>query len=465
MPTIVHRQCTLCEAHCGIKVEVDGDRVTRITGDPDDTLSHGYICPKAAALADLHADPDRLRRPLRRVGERWEEIGWDEALTLAADGLRGVQERHGRDAVAVYAGNPAAHTASSLAVGPLLRTLGTRNFYSATSVDQLPHYLTSFEMLGHHLLLPVPDVDRTDYMLVLGANPSVSNGSLWTAPGARHRLKAIKERGGTVVVVDPRRTETVKAASEHVAVRPGGDAFLLLGMLHVLFADGLVRLGRLEGVCDGLEDVEALAAEWSPGRAAPHAGVDGATIERLAREFAAAPRAVAYGRVGLCQNQTGSVALWLINVLNVVTANFDTPGGAMFTTPAFDVVTMAERVLGRTERGRYTGRASNLPEFHGELPVAGLADEILTPGVGQVRGLLLYAGNPVLSTPGGARLDGALAQLEWCVAVDPYITESTRHADVILPPVSLLERTDVDVILSALAVRSSSDTGGRITSA
>jgi anaerobic selenocysteine-containing dehydrogenase len=434
-------------------VEVDGDRVLRITGDPDDTLSRGYICPKGAALVDLHTDPDRLRRPVRRDGDGWHEISWDEALTLAADGLRAVQERHGKDALAVYVGNPAAHTASSLAIGPLLRALGTRNFYSATSVDQLPHYLASFEMLGSHLLLPVPDVDRTDYMLVMGANPSVSNGSLMTAPGARHRLKAIKERGGKVVVVDPRRTETVKAASEHVAVRPGGDAFLLLGMLHVLFAEGLVRLGRVEAFCDGVAEVEALAAQWPPERAARCAGVEPGTVARLAREFAAAPHAVAYGRVGLCQNETGSVAVWLINLLNILTGNFDTPGGAMFTTPAFDVVSMAERILGRTQRGRWTGRATGLPEFHGELPVAGLADEILTPGAGQVRGMLLYAGNPVLSTPGGGRLDDAMAQLEWCVAIDPYITESTRHANVILPPVSLLARTDVDVILSALAVR------------
>jgi anaerobic selenocysteine-containing dehydrogenase len=434
-------------------VEVDGDQVLRITGDPDDTLSRGYICPKAAALTDLHSDPDRLRHPVRRTADGWEEIGWDEALTLAADGLRGVQERHGKDALAVYVGNPAAHTASSLGVAPLLRALDTRNFYSATSVDQLPHYMASSEMLGSHLLLPVPDIDRTDHMLLLGANPSVSNGSLMTAPGARHRLKAIKERGGRVVVVDPRRTETAKVASEHVAVRPGGDVFLLLGMLHVLFAQGRVHLGRLEAACDGLAELQELVGQWPPERVAPHAGVDAPTVERLAREFAAAPRAVAYGRVGVCQNETGSLALWLINVLNIVTANFDVPGGAMFTTPALDLVALGELVLGRTERGRWTGRASGLPEFQGELPVVGLAGEILTPGAGQVRGMLLYAGNPVLSTPGGARLDAAMAQLEWCVAIDPYITESTRHADVILPPVSLLERSDVDVILSAFGVR------------
>jgi anaerobic selenocysteine-containing dehydrogenase len=453
MAVSVHRQCTLCEAHCGITVEVEDDRVLRITGDPDDILSRGYICPKAAALADLHNDPDRLRRPVRRVGDRFEEIGWDEALDLAADGLRRVQDRHGRNAVAMYVGNPAAHTSSVLAVGPLRRVLGTRNLYSATSVDQLPQHLTSNEMFGSPLLMPIPDLDRTDHMLVLGANPSVSNGSLMTAPGARHRLRAIRDRGGTVVVVDPRRTETAKLASEHVAIRPGGDPFLLLGMLHVIFRDGLVALGRLDGRCEGLAEVEELVAGWPPPRGAARAGVDADTVERLALAFAQAERAVAYGRVGLCHQETGSVAHWLINVLNVVTGNLDVPGGAMFTRPALDLVTMGERLVGLSGRGRYRARVSGFPEFLGELPVAGLADEILTPGEGQVRGMLLFAGNPVLSTPGGARLDEAMATLEWCVAVDPYVTESTRHADVILPPVSLLERSDVDIVLSAFAVR------------
>jgi anaerobic selenocysteine-containing dehydrogenase len=453
MPTTIHRQCHLCEAHCGIAVEVEGDRVLRITGDRDDVISHGYICPKAAALVDLHTDPDRLRQPAKRVGDRFEEIGWDEALDLAAAGLRAVQERHGRDAVAFYQGNPSAHSSSLLSIVPVRQALGSCNVYSTTSVDQLPQYMSSGEMFGSHLLLPVPDIDRTDHVLVLGANPSVSNGSLMTAPGARHRLKAVRQRGGKVVVVDPRRTETAKLASEHVAVRPGGDAFLLLGMLQVVLAEGGARLGRLELFTDGLREIERLAGEWSPARAAGPAGVEAETIERLAREFAAAPRAVAYGRVGLCHQPTGSVAHWLINVLNVVTGNFDDPGGAMFTSPAFDVVGFVERTLGRTAWGRWHARVSGLPEYHGELPAAGLADEILTPGEGQVRGMLLFAGNPVLSTPNGARLDEAMSTLEWCVAVDPYVTESTRPANVILPPISALERSDVDVVFPLLSVR------------
>src|SRR6059058_4430777 len=337
MSQTVHRQCTLCEAHCGINVEVDGARVLRITGDAQDPISRGYICPKAAALADLYEDPDRLRRPVRRVRSEWVPIGWDEALDLAAHGLRAVQRRHGDDAVATYFGNPSAHTMAVLSGLPLRHVLDTRNHYSATSADQLPQHLTSAEMFGNLALFPIPDLDRTDYMLVLGANPSVSNGSLMTAPGARHRLRAIVERGGSVVVVDPRRTETAAQASEHVAIAPGGDPYLLLGMLHVLFAQNLAGLGALTEHADGLSQVEALAGEWPAARAAPFAGVDAATIERLARDFAGAERAVAYGRVGVCQQRTGSITHWLINLLNALTGNLDAPGGAMFPNPAFDV--------------------------------------------------------------------------------------------------------------------------------
>ena len=453
MAETVFRQCTLCEAHCGIRVDVEGGQVLRISGDPDDVLSRGYICPKAAALADIQSDPDRLRRPVKRVGERFVEIGWDEAFELAAKGLRGVQERHGADALATYAGNPSAHSSAIFATALLRKVLGTKNNYSATSTDQLPQFMTSYEMFGHYFVLPVPDVERTQHMLVIGANPAVSNGSLMTAPGIRDRIKGIRARGGKVVVIDPRRTETAKHASEHVAVRPGGDPYLLLGMLGVLFEESLVSLGPLAGRCEGLEELRALAAQWPPERAAAESGVDAPEIRRLAREFAAAPCAVAYGRVGVCQKQTGSVTHWLINALNIVTGNVDRQGGAMFPTGPVELVSFLQRTTGNSHWGRYRQRVSGLPEFADELPVAGLADEILTPGEGQVRGMLVIAGNPVLSTPGGGRLDEAMEQLEWCVAVDMYVTETTRHADVILPPVSHLERSDLDIVFPALSVR------------
>ncbi|MGE5407196.1 MAG: molybdopterin-dependent oxidoreductase [Syntrophothermus sp.] len=453
MTNVVHRQCTLCEAHCGIRVEVEDGRAVRITGDPDDVLSRGYICPKAAALADVQSDPDRLRRPVKKVDGRFVEIGWEEALALAGDGLRRVQERHGADSLATYFGNPGAHSSAVFAATLLRKLIGSRNDYSATSTDQLPQYLSSQEMFGHYLLLPVPDLERTRYLLMLGANPAVSNGSLMTAPGVRERIKGIRARGGRVVVVDPRHTETAKHASEHVAVAPGGDPYLLLGMLNTIFAEDRVRLGALRDRCDGLQRLEAVAGEWTPELAAPHAGVEAATIARLAREFAASPSAVAYGRVGVCQQQTGSLTHWLINALNLVTGNMDAPGGAMFPRPPVDLLRLAELILGKPGWGRYRQRVSGLPEVGRELPVAGLAAEILTPGAGQVRGLLVYAGNPVLSSPGGARLDEAMEGLEWCVAVDMYVTETTRHADVILPPVAQLERSDIDLVFPAFSIR------------
>jgi len=453
MPNAVFRQCTLCEAHCGIRVDVEGERVVRITGDPDDVLSRGYICPKAAALADIQTDPDRLRRPVKKVGGRFVGIGWDEALDLAAGGLRRVQEAHGADAVATYAGNPSAHSSAIFAAALVRKVLGTRNNYSATSTDQLPQFMSSYEMFGHYFVLPVPDVERTQHMLVIGANPAVSNGSLMTAPGIRDRIRGIRARGGKVVVIDPRRTETAKHASEHVAVRPGGDPYLLLGMLSVIFAERLERLGCLSDRCDGIAELRALAAQWPPERAAAHAGVQAPEIARLAREFAAAPSAVAYGRVGVCQKQTGSLTHWLINSLNILTGNMDRPGGAMFPTAPIELVSFLQRTTGNSHWGRYRQRVSGLPEFADELPVAGLADEILTAGEGQVRGMLVIAGNPVLSTPGGARLDAAMEQLDWCVAVDMYVTETSRHADVILPPVAHLERSDLDIVFPALSVR------------
>jgi anaerobic selenocysteine-containing dehydrogenase len=452
MATTVHRQCTICEAHCGIRVEVEGSRVLRITGDPDDVLSKGYICPKATALKDLHEDPDRLRAPVKRVGDRFVEIGWDEALDLAASGLRRIAERDGRDAVATYLGNPGAHSSGAVGLFAIRALLRSANNYSASSTDQLPQHRVAHEAMGTLALLPVPDIDRTDHMLVLGANPAVSNGSVMTAPGARHRLRAIVERGGHVVVVDPRRTETVAHASEHVQVRPGGDAFLLLGMLHTIVAEGLVDLGAMAGRTDGLEELEALVAPWTPERAAPHAGVDAATIGRLAREFATARSAVAYGRVGTCQQRTGTLTHWLIIVLNTVTGNFDRPGGLMVSTPAIDLFGALGMLPIVGKWGHRRQRVSGLEGYADEFPVAGLADEILTPGKGQVRGLLTYAGNIALSTPNGKRLAEGLAQLEHYVAVDMYVTETTRHAHVILPPISHLERSDVDFVFPSVSV-------------
>ncbi len=441
--------CNLCEAICGLELTIDDGRVTGIRGNPDDPLSRGHICPKGTALADIHADPDRLRRPVRRVGDAWAEIGWDEALDRVADGLAGAINAHGRDALAIYLGNPNAHSLGSLTHGTaMLKSFRTRNVFSATSVDQLPHQLVAHLMYGHQLLLPIPDLDRTSYLLVIGANPMASNGSLMTAPDFPARLRELDARGGRMVVIDPRRTETARAAHEHHFVRPGTDAHLLLAMLHVLYAEGLTRP---PGYVDGLELVEAAVRPFTPELAEEATGLPAEDIRRITRDLAAADGAVAYGRVGVSTHAFGTVCQWAVQLLNLLTGNLDRAGGACFTSPAIDAV--GTGLIGRGHHGLWRSRVRGLPESGGELPVAALREEIETPGEGQVRALLTLAGNPVSSTPDGAGLDRALAGLDFMAAVDIYVNETTRHADVILPPTTALERDHYDLVFHLLAVR------------
>lgn len=454
MPAQKFRTCTLCEAMCGLVITTEADRVLEIRGDADDPFSKGHICPKAVALQDIHTDPDRIRHPMKRVGSEWQQIGWDEAITMAVQGIQSVQRTHGRDAVAAYVGNPTVHSLGAmLFVGDFLRSLRTKNRYSATSVDQLPAHVAAMYMFGHALLIPIPDLDRTDHLLVFGANPAVSNGSLMTAPGASERIKAIRARGGRVVVIDPRRTETAGLADTHHAIRPGTDALLLLAMLQVMFAEGLERSGHLASITDGVEALREQAARFTPERVTGATGVPAETIRALARDFAGAKTAVAYGRVGVSMQEFGGIATWLITALNLVCGRVDTVGGAMFTSPAVDVLRADQQRAGGPRFGRWKTRVRGLPEFAGELPVAALAEEMETPGPGQVRGFVTHGGNPVLSTPNGARLDAALAQMEFFVAIDFYLNETTRHAHLILPPSSPLEREHYDLIFHTLAVR------------
>ncbi|WP_109509926.1 molybdopterin-dependent oxidoreductase [Nocardioides speluncae] len=446
--------CNLCEAVCGLVLTIEDGTVTSIRGNPDDPLSRGYICPKGTAMADVYDDPDRLRRPVRRVDRPdgsvgWEEIGWDEAFDLVADGLAGAINEHGKDALAIYLGNPNAHSLGSLTHGiAMVKSLRTRNKYSATSVDQLPHQLVGHLMYGHQLLLPVPDLDRTSYFLVFGANPMASNGSLMTVPDFPNRLRELKARDGQMVVFDPRRTETAKVATEHHFVRPGSDPWVLLAMLQVLFEDGLTTP---PAYADNLEAVADAVALFTPERAERVSGVPAAEIRRVAREFAAAESAVAYGRIGVSTAPFGTVCQWAIQLLNLVTGNLDRIGGAMLTEPAIDGV--GRGLIGRGHYDRFRSRVRELPEFGGELPVSVLREEIETPGEGQVRALLTLAGNPVLSTPDGARLDRAIGGLDFMASIDIYINETTRHADVILPPTSALERDQYDLVFHVLAVR------------
>lgn len=446
----VYRACNLCEAICGLELKIDGERIVSIRGDAGDPFSRGHICPKGVALVDVHDDPNRLRRPMRRVGGEWREVGWEEALEWAVEGLAAILRERGNDAVGVYAGNPSVHNSGTLFNAPQLgRVLRTRNVFSATSVDQLPHQLISLLMYGHQFLIPIPDIDRTDYLLVLGANPIASNGSLMTAPDVGRRLAAIRGRDGKVVVIDPRRTETAEVASEHHFIRPATDAAFLMAMLHVLRAEGLVRVARPERL-RGLEAALDAIADVTPDVAAAITGIDAETIRRIARELAAAPSAVVYGRVGTSLQAFGTLNQWLIQLLNLVTGNLDRVGGALLTRPLVPITGPGTRP---GHFGQWRSRVRGLPESGGELPVAALAEEILTPGEGQIRAMVTICGNPVLSTPDGRKVDEALSSLEFMIAIDIYLNETTRHADLILPPASSLQHDHYDVIFNALAIR------------
>lgn len=451
--TLHHRACHLCEAICGLNIEIShepdgGAQIISIKGDPQDPFSRGHICPKAVALQDIQADPDRLRQPHRRVGEQWQAIGWDEAFALAAERLWAVQQAHGRNAVAVYQGNPSVHNYGLMTHSNyFLGLLKTRNRFSATSVDQLPQHLTSHLMYGHGLLLPIPDIDHTDFMLILGGNPLASNGSIMTVPDVEKRLKALKARGGRLVVVDPRRSETAAMADLHLFVRPGGDAALLAGLLHTLFAENLASGSHLP--VNGLEQVREAIAPFDATAVSAICGIAAEDIRQLARDFAAADKAVCYGRMGVSTQAFGSLCHWLVQLINLVTGNLDRTGGALCTEPAVDLVAS-------TSGGHFNqwqSRVSGLPEYAGELPVSALAEEMLVAGDGQVRALVTVAGNPVLSTPNGRQLDEALGGLDFMLSIDLYINETTRHADLILPSTSALENDHYDATFNLLAVR------------
>ncbi|MEU4391880.1 molybdopterin-dependent oxidoreductase [Kribbella sp. NPDC023855] len=447
MATVRRTSCNLCEAICGVLVTVEGGRVTDIRGDEADPLSRGHICPKAVALRDLQEDPDRLTQPVRRTATGWQELGWEEAYTYVAEQLRSVQKTHGTNSIGVYLGNPNVHSVGAMTHMPtVVRLLKTRNRFSATSVDQLPHMLAVHLLYGHQLMVPVADIDRTSYLLMLGANPLASNGSMMTAPGFGRRLKEVQKRGGRVVVIDPRRTETAAVADEHHFVRPGTDAAFLLALIQQIIADGHAKPAAY---VDGFDQVVSATRVWTPERAAAVTGIDTETIRRIAREFAGADKAACYGRLGVSTQQFGALCQWAVQVLNIITGNLDRPGGSMFPRPAVDTL----RGIGRGHIGVWKSRVRSLPEFGGELPASAMAEEIMTPGDGQIRAMVTIAGNPVLSTPNGRRLDEALETLDFMVCVDPYINETTRHADVILPPTPPLEREHYDLAFHQLAVR------------
>jgi anaerobic selenocysteine-containing dehydrogenase len=446
-----HRTCSICEAMCGIVVEHRDGEVLSIKPDREDVLSRGHICPKAVALKDLHEDPDRLRQPMRRTASGWQPVTWAEAFDEVEQRIGEVRRRHGHDAVAIYAGNPTAHNLGAmLRIGDFIHAVRTRNLYSATSVDQLPHMVASHAMFGHQFLMPVPDVDRTQLFVCIGGNPVASGGSIMGAPGFEKRIAALRARGGRFIVVDPRRTESAAIADEHLPVRPATDVYLLLALLHEVLTSGRVSLGHLGPHVEGLDQLRDAVLRFDPAQLAERTGLPRERLVKLAHELCGEPRALVYGRVGACTQEFGGLALWLIYCLNAVTGHLDREGGMMFAEPAVDLT----RAYGaKGHYGKFRSRVRGLPEFGNELPVATLADEMLTEGEGRIRALITFAGNPVLSTPNGRQLDRALAGLDFMVSVDLYLNETTRHAHLILPPSSPLERPHYDIALSSFAVR------------
>ena len=455
-PAVAHRICPFCEASCGLELDLEGQRVVRIRGDQNDVFSKGFLCPKAIGLKDLHDDPDRLRTPLIKRDGVFVEASWEEAYAEIEQRLPPVIAAGGPDAVATVLGNPVSHKMSLMLYFPrLARALGTRNMFSASSVDQVPKMLSSGLMFGSWLSVAVPDIERCDFLLILGANPMVSNGSLWTVPDFRGKAKALRARGGKMVVVDPRRTETAGVADAHHFIRPGADVFFLLGMVRALFDEDLVRPGRLATHCNGYEELAAAVKDYAPERVAARCGIDAATIRSLARSLAATPRAAIYGRIGTCTQQFGTLCSWLIDVINILTGHLDEEGGAMFPkAAAFAANTRGKPGVGRgVVSGRHRSRVSGAVEVAGELPITCLAEEIDTPGPGQIKALIAIAGNPVLSSPNGARLAAALDALEFMVSLDIYLNETSRHADVILPGPSPLEDAHYDVSFTQFSHR------------
>ncbi len=453
-PQTHHRTCNICEAMCGLIITHTEQDVLSIKADPNDPLSRGHICPKATALQDFRTDPDRVTTPLKKISGRFEPISWDEAYDFAVERLTSVQQAHGKDAVGVYLGNPNAHKFGNLMNLPhLVRALGTQNRYSSATADQIPHHVASIHMLGHPMLIPVPDIDRTDFMLIIGGNPLVSNGSMMTAPGFGKRMDALKERGGEVVVIDPRRTETAVRATSHHFIQPETDAFLMLAMINEVITSGKTDLATLTRHVTGLDSLRDAVAPFTAELAADHTGIEAEIIRDLAHRFATANRAVCYARMGASTQSFGSLCQWACNTLNILTGNFDVEGGAMFTTPALDYVGMTSRKGKMRNYPEKRSRVSGQPLYNGEFPVSVMAEEMETPGEGQIRALLTVAGNPVLTAPNGQRISKAMEELDFMMCIDIHINDTTRHADLILPATVALEEVVYDMVFHSFAVR------------
>lgn len=447
-----YRTCNLCEAMCGIAIQVENNTISSIKGDPDDPFSKGHICPKALALKDIQEDPDRLKQPIMKTKDGWKEISWNRAFDIVANKAKDIQKKYGKNALGAYFGNPNTHHHGNLLfLLPFIQSLRTKNRFSATSNDQLPHMQANLELFGNQYLFPVPDIDHMDLFILLGSNPAASNGSLMSAPDYLARLKKIRQRG-EAILIDPRKTETAKACSEHLFIKPGTDAFLLLGILNTLFAEELIETGRLHPHMEGIAEIQLICAEFTPDDVSHTTGIPSSKIIELARKLANTPRACLFGRMGTSTQEFGGIATWLIYVINALTNHLDERGGLMFTKPAADMIEISDWLGQKGHLNRYQS-VSGLPEFGGELPASTMADQILLESDEQIKMMFVLAGNPVLSSPNSKRLDKAFSSLDFMVSMDFYLNETSRHADIILPPTAPLEQSHYDLAFNLISVR------------
>lgn len=447
------RTCNLCEAMCGVVIEHDGKQVLSIKGDKEDSHSKGYICPKALGLKDYHEDPDRLRAPMLKTAKGWKQVSWKRALDIAGSKLQEIRNEYGKDAVATYLGNPNVHHHGNLIyLTSFLKALDTKNRFSATSNDQLPHMRANYELFGHQAMFPIPDIDHTDLFVLIGSNPAASNGSLMSAADYLGRLKGIRARGGEVILIDPKKSETARVVDTHLFVRPGTDALMLLGMVHTLFDEGLADTGRLQNVIQGIAEIQLLSADFAPEVVADVCGMDATTIRDIARKLAKTPRAAMFGRMGTSTQEFGGIATWLVYVVNILTNHLDERGGLMFTKPAADLVELSSYIKQNGSVGRFKTE-SGLPEFSGEMPSSAMADQIEIKGPTQIKAMITVAGNPIISSPNSNRLERAFGSLDFMLCIDSYLNETTKHADLILPGTSQLEQSHYDLVFNMISVR------------
>ena len=446
-----YRVCNLCEAMCGLEIEHDGQKVLSVKGDPKDPFSKGSICPKGTYIHKIHEDPDRLKTPLLKGEDgSFSEVSWEKAFDIIEEKINGIRKEYGNDAVALYLGNPTVHNfGMMLYAGEFKKSLRTKNFFSPTTMDQLPHHFLGYQMFGHAFNMPIPDIDRTDYFVMFGANPIASNGSIMSGCGPIEKIRAIQHRGGKVILLVPRATETSRVVDEHYFIKPSTDVFFLLGMLHLIQKNDWIQLGHIKEHLSGYEKLKDIAVAFTPEKVEKITGVSVDILKRITKDYVLQDRALLYGRMGMSTQEHGGLCQWLTSVINILTNHFDREGGTMFPKPAVDVKRRKDWHLAH---GRWHSRVRELPEFDGELPVSVMAEEMLTPGEGQIKALITFAGNPALTTPNAKRLEDALPQLDFMVSIDIFLNETTRHADIILPPPSHLEIDHYDLIFNHFAV-------------